>query len=251
MQNRIRLFIDKLLSLSKKSFYMYDFIYLFFFADSPQRTNPMIFLYLWNSAKVCSYKEESTARIKSYQFCLKSVLPRPLLTRMMPQNMISFLMGKPVTSVSLFMEIGPRYVHLVTLIIYLFLSSYSCAVDDTVQQLPSPVGKSRFSLEAFQFVKQPFVFIHCHVVICNASDLKSRCARGCESGGRVRRELGEQKVYSLAQGPITLDYQNAYEQEDEKNTNDKPAREGNLSKLTTIFTDLMFGNSTSILTDGN
>ena len=120
MQNRIRLFIDKLLSLSKKSFYMYDFIYLFFFADSPQRTNPMIFLYLWNSAKVCSYKEESTARIKSYQFCLKSVLPRPLLTRMMPQNMISFLMGKPVTSVSLFMEIGPRYVHLVTLIIYLF-----------------------------------------------------------------------------------------------------------------------------------
>ena len=30
MQNRIRLFIDKLLSLSKKSFYMYDFIYLFF-----------------------------------------------------------------------------------------------------------------------------------------------------------------------------------------------------------------------------
>ena len=102
----------------------------------------MIFLYLWNSAKVCSYKEESTARIKSYQFCLKSVLPRPLLTRMMPQNMISFLMGNPVTSVSLFFffvletllsilhsididishkwKIGPRYVHLVTLIIYLF-----------------------------------------------------------------------------------------------------------------------------------
>ena len=141
--------------------------------------------------------------------------------------------------------------HLVTLIIYLFFSSCSCAVDDTVQQLPSPVGKSRFSLEAFQFVKQPFVFIHCHVVICNASDLKSRCARGCESGDRVRRELGEQKEYSLAQGPITLDYQNDYEQEDEKNTNDKPAKEGNLSKLTTIFTDLMVGSSTSILADGN
>ena len=30
MQNRIRLFIDKLLSLSKKSFYMHNFIYLFF-----------------------------------------------------------------------------------------------------------------------------------------------------------------------------------------------------------------------------
>ena len=67
----------------------------------------------------------------------------------------------------------------------------------------------------------------------------------------MRRELGEQKVYSLAQGPITLDYQNAYEQEDEKNTSDKPAKEGNLSQLTTIFTDLMVGNSTGILTDGN
>ena len=66
----------------------------------------------------------------------------------------------------------------------------------------------------------------------------------------MRRELGEQKEYSLAQGPITLDYQNAYEQ-DEENTNDKPAKEGNLSKLTTIFTDLMVGSSTSILTDGN
>ena len=65
------------------------------------------------------------------------------------------------------------------------------------------------------------------MVICKASDRKSRCARGCESGGRVRRELEEQKVYSLAQGPITLDYQNAFEQ-DEKNTNDKPATEGNL-----------------------
>ena len=67
----------------------------------------------------------------------------------------------------------------------------------------------------------------------------------------MRRELGEQKEYSLAQGPITLDNQNAYEQEDEKNTNDKPAKEGNLSKLTTIFTDLMVGSSTSFLTDGN
>ena len=51
----------------------------------------------------------------------------------------------------------------------------------------------------------------------------------------MRRELEEQKVYSLAQGPITLDYQNAFEQ-DEKNTNDKPATEGNLS-VPNFFSD--------------
>ena len=108
----------------------------------------MIFLFLWNSAKVCSYKEELTARIKSYQFCLKIVLPRPLPTRVMPQNMKSFLMGKPVTSVSFSFlalkksfvnftyhwkdisykrKIGPRYVRLVTLLIpHFFILQLCC-----------------------------------------------------------------------------------------------------------------------------
>ena len=82
----------------------------------------------------------------------------------------------------------------------------SCAVDDTVKTFPSPTGNFRFGLEAFQFVKQPFVFIHCHVVICNASDAQSRCAQGCQKNARVRRDVGGHNVYSLAQGPITMDY---------------------------------------------
>ena len=117
----------------------------------------MIFLFLWNSAKVCSYKEELTARIKSYQFCLKIVLPRPLPTRVMPQNMKSFLMGKPVTSVSFSFlalkksfvnftyhwkdisykrKIGPRYVRLVTLLIHHFFNL--TAVLSTIQSNSFP-----------------------------------------------------------------------------------------------------------------
>ena len=44
---------------------------------------------------------------------------------------------------------------------------------------------------------------------------ESRCARGCEKKGRVRREVGDHSVYSLAQGPITLDYNNNYQEQDD------------------------------------
>lgn len=108
---------------------------------------------------------------------------------------------------------------------YVFLS-YSCAVDDTVKLLPSPTGHYRFSLEAFEFIKQPFVFIHCHVIICNASNTQSRCARDCEANGRERREVGDRKVYSLAQGPITMDYTNEYEMRDDTSYEKKSETEG-------------------------
>lgn len=93
-----------------------------------------------------------------------------------------------------------------TFIFFLISSLCSCAVDDTVQFHPAPTGYSRFSMEAFQFVKHPFVFIHCHVVICDASDSQSRCARGCvPSPRRERRGIEEKRVYSLVQGPLTID----------------------------------------------
>lgn len=34
----------------------------------------------------------------------------------------------------------------------------------------------------------------------------------------MRREVGDHKVYSLAQGPITLDYTDEYEEDDESLT---------------------------------
>ncbi|KAL9966600.1 hypothetical protein ACROYT_G024702 [Oculina patagonica] len=90
-----------------------------------------------------------------------------------------------------------------------------CAVDDTVKFFPSPTGYYRFGLETFEFIKQPFLFIHCHVIICNASNTHSRCARGCQSNSRLRRELGDRRVYFLSQGPMTVDDTATYEQNKE------------------------------------
>ena len=81
----------------------------------------------------------------------------------------------------------------------------------------SPTVTFRFGLEAFEFVDQPFVFVHCHVIVCNATDPQSRCARGCEKKPRLRRESEVQhhKIYSLAQGPITLDRNKEYKEPDD------------------------------------
>lgn len=97
---------------------------------------------------------------------------------------------------------------IVSLLLIQQISFYfiSCPVDDTTIIYPSPSGYYRFGLEAFEFVNQTFVFIHCHVVICNTTDPQSRCAQGCQKNSRPRRNIGDHTVYSLSQGPITLDY---------------------------------------------
>ena len=110
-----------------------------------------------------------------------------------------------------------------------FISSpIRCAVDDTVVFFPSPTGYYRFGLEAFEFVNETFVFLHCHMVICNASDTQSKCARGCEKKSRLRREVGHHKVYSLAQGPLILDYNNEYQEKDDNPLRKEMDAEGKL-----------------------
>ena len=70
------------------------------------------------------------------------------------------------------------------------------------------VNLQRFSLEAFKFIAyHPFVFVHCHVTVCNATDSGSQCAKECSSTGRRKRAVGDHvhdDVYSLAQGPLLL-----------------------------------------------
>ena len=84
---------------------------------------------------------------------------------------------------------------------------YRCAVDDTVKFLPSDDERTqKFSLEAFSFIgDHQFVYMHCKVKICNATDPNSRCAQGCLQGRR-RRSLYTQETndeeYMLAQGPF-------------------------------------------------
>ncbi|KAL9968113.1 hypothetical protein ACROYT_G026445 [Oculina patagonica] len=83
-----------------------------------------------------------------------------------------------------------------------------CPKDVTVKYHSAPsVSAQRFSLETFKFIADhPFVFVHCHVIVCNATDPDSQCAKKCPSSGRERRAVTDHvtDVYSLAQGPLHL-----------------------------------------------
>ena len=63
-------------------------------------------------------------------------------------------------------------------------------------------------MESFKFIgEHPFVFVHCHIRVCNHSDPESKCVRICED--RRKRDVNVvpesvDDVYPLAQGPITL-----------------------------------------------
>ena len=94
-----------------------------------------------------------------------------------------------------------------------------CPNDDTVKYHTAPsVSAQRFSLEAFKFIADhPFVFVHCHVIICNGTDPGSKCAKKCPSSGRKRREVSDHvsDVYFLSQGPLHL----ARQRREEKSAN--------------------------------
>ncbi|CAH3023184.1 unnamed protein product, partial [Porites evermanni] len=84
-----------------------------------------------------------------------------------------------------------------------------CPSDTTLQYYSAPLaGVQRFSLEAFKFIADhPFVFLHCHVILCNASDPGSICNKSCSAkGDRRRREVSPQEndIYTLGEGPIYL-----------------------------------------------
>ena len=86
--------------------------------------------------------------------------------------------------------------------------SVRCTSDATLQHYSAPLaGVQRFSLEAFKFIADhPFVFLHCHVILCNSSDPGSICNKSCSSSDRRRREVSPQEndVYTLGEGPIYL-----------------------------------------------
>lgn len=101
--------------------------------------------------------------------------------------------------------------------------SYSCAVDDTLKFLPSNDERSqKFSLAAFKFLgDHQFAYLHCKVKICNATDPKSRCAKGCLREARRKRSLNTRETndeeYILAQGPFVR-----AEDDDDETEFDKP-----------------------------
>ena len=82
-------------------------------------------------------------------------------------------------------------------------------MDDTVEYISSDHKSDKFSIETFKFIGEfAYVFLHCHVRVCNASDEQSKCVRNCEE--RHRRDVTSSAetandVYPLAQGPISLE----------------------------------------------
>ena len=84
--------------------------------------------------------------------------------------------------------------------------SFRCLVDDTVMDIPTADKRmQKFKLEAFSFIgDHQFVYMHCKVLICNATDPNSRCAQGCVN--RAKRSLMTQgsrnEEVHLSQGPF-------------------------------------------------
>ncbi|XP_035659961.1 CUB and zona pellucida-like domain-containing protein 1 [Branchiostoma floridae] len=82
-----------------------------------------------------------------------------------------------------------------------------CERDSTVARYWSPsTMQERFGFQAFAFTSGARkVYLHCDVLLCNATDPSSRCAQGCQAGGRsVREAEGDTDAYLLIQGPIVL-----------------------------------------------
>ena len=100
-----------------------------------------------------------------------------------------------------------------------------CKKDNTVNFISTADKTSqRFSLEAFKFLgDHQFVYMHCRVKICNATDPKSRCAQGCLQQRRKRsletKETWDEE-YGLAQGPFMR------KEEDQPETNLQESIEG-------------------------
>lgn len=86
----------------------------------------------------------------------------------------------------------------------------------------------RYSIEAFTFLgDHEFVYLHCRVKICNATDPSSRCAQGCipQRGRRSALIRGQSKddEANLAEGPFTRkheDGENSQLQETERELKD-------------------------------
>ncbi|CAH3144668.1 unnamed protein product [Porites lobata] len=88
-----------------------------------------------------------------------------------------------------------------------YLIKDGCPVDKTTAVVKSiKASMARFTTEAFKFIADhPFVFVHCEIRICDARNSNSRCAQGCITEIRERRDVRNDDVlYPLAQGPLTI-----------------------------------------------
>ncbi|XP_022796954.1 ZP domain-containing protein-like [Stylophora pistillata] len=100
---------------------------------------------------------------------------------------------------------------------------------------PAPsINLQRFSLETAKFIgTDSFVFVHCHVIVCNATDPDSECAKKRPSGNRGKRQVSDHQMdekYSLTQGPLL----HVREKKEEKESNGGASNEKNASDTTFV-----------------
>lgn len=92
-----------------------------------------------------------------------------------------------------------------------FIIRQSCASDSTVTYYDAPRGIRRFSFDTFQFTGEygNFVYLHCNLVVCNASKPTSRCSISCLNleYPRRKRDAGKEEGVAragLTEGPFIL-----------------------------------------------
>ncbi|PFX22824.1 Contactin-associated protein-like 5 [Stylophora pistillata] len=117
---------------------------------------------------------------------------------------------------------------------YEFISK-GCANYPSVVYHPAPaINFQRFSLETAKFIgTDSFVFVHCHVIVCNATDPDSQCAKKCPPGNRGKRQVSDHEMdaqYSLAQGPLI----HVSEKKEEEESNGGASNEKNASDTTFV-----------------
>ena len=122
---------------------------------------------------------------------------------------------------------------------YSFLFSYRCAIDKTVKFHPTNDKRTqKFSLEAFAFVgDHMFVYMHCRVKICNASDPNSRCAQGCIRRAKravTTMESKEDEV-TLAEGPFMREDSDEKTELEETEKEPRALKKGGKFKIHSIW----------------
>ena len=59
---------------------------------------------------------------------------------------------------------------------------FRCPKDETVRFHSGPSTTQQFSFEAFQFLNaqvEPYLYVHCEVVLCNLTDAEPSCRKDC------------------------------------------------------------------------
>lgn len=104
-----------------------------------------------------------------------------------------------------------------------------CPKDETLRFHSGPSTTQRFSLDAFQFVNgqvEPYLYVHCEVVLCNVTDAKPNCRKDCSDplvDSRQKRAVNTD-IYDLEKGPIVILRDSEYSFEEKAENDDEAAQ---------------------------